>query len=190
MENPSWRVKLYQLEIGGVWNDQGTGFVSCDQIACDDTVTMDTPSPSYAGCYLMVRKEENDDVLLQSAIQYDDAYERQGESIIMWREHCASSGHEIDYALSFENTAGCYAIWDAINDVQAFPYKISAVDAVASSFRGGGDRGETGAGAAGAAGASYQHYHDQDIGGEWLPASGSTGGWAMRAGGGRRRRCI
>jgi hypothetical protein len=122
MENQCWRVKLYQLEAGGIWNDQGTGFVSCEQVACNDSAE----TSAFAG-YLIVKREDNNTVLLQSAIQYEDAYERQGESIIMWRESCVDNNSEVDYALSFENTAGCYAIWDAINDMQSFPYKTANV---------------------------------------------------------------
>ena len=164
MDNQCWRVKLYQLEMGGIWNDQGTGFVSCEQIICDDT----SDAPSYAD-YLMVKKEENNVVLLQSSIQYEDAYERQGETIIMWRENCFISGNEIDYALSFENTAGCSAIWDTINDIQAFPYKISA-SAASATLESGSDR-EAGKETVES---GSQNYHDEDNR-EWLPANGKTG---------------
>ena len=33
------------------------------------------------------------------------------DSIIMWRELCAETNKEIDYALSFQDTAGCFGIW-------------------------------------------------------------------------------
>ena len=55
--------------------------------------------------------------LLQSKIQLEDVYERQGESIIMWRE--SDYAGDVDYALSFQDTAGCHAIWEAIGDVQS-----------------------------------------------------------------------
>lgn len=38
------------------------------------------------------------------------------ESIIMWREVLESG--DIDYAISFQDTAGCHAIWDAIGYIQ------------------------------------------------------------------------
>ena len=31
-EMSNWRVKLYQLETGGVWIDKGTGFVTCSNV--------------------------------------------------------------------------------------------------------------------------------------------------------------
>lgn len=61
-----WRVKLYQLESEGAWQDQGTGVVHCKSVA--------TLGPA-----ICVSKEDNDDsYFLQSKIQCDDIYERQG----------------------------------------------------------------------------------------------------------------
>ena len=143
MNSHCWRVKLYLLEGGGVWNDQGTGFVACEQYSCDGSSDSD---------YLIVRREENNSILLQSPIQYEDAYERQGESIIMWREKCAISGKELDYALSFENTAGCYAIWDAINNTHSYPCKLSTSRT-----------------------ASHESQNHGEKNNKWLPNNGTTG---------------
>jgi hypothetical protein len=103
-----WRVKLYQLESegAGAWQDQGTGNVICKTISTGPAIVV-----------MNELEDESIAPLLQSKIQIDsDVYERQGESIIMWRE----SGYtgDVDYALSFQDTAGCHAIWTAIGEVQ------------------------------------------------------------------------
>jgi protein phosphatase 4 regulatory subunit 3 len=103
-----WRVKLYQLESegAGAWQDQGTGNVICKSV--------------LSGPAIVVMNESEDEEytpLLQSKIQIEDVYERQGESIIMWRE--SDYAGDVDYALSFQDTAGCHAIWEAIGDVQS-----------------------------------------------------------------------
>jgi hypothetical protein len=116
----------------------------------------------------VVKREEDESILLKSIILVEDAYERQGgdylpfsslpsflvllnlvpvlcavESIIMWRERCSSTNQDVDYALSFQETGGCYAIWfsshptplssphlalpsprEAILDVQALSYNL------------------------------------------------------------------
>eukprot|EP00602_Paraphysomonas_sp_CaronLab_P011172 CAMPEP_0185039940 /NCGR_PEP_ID=MMETSP1103-20130426/37396_1 /TAXON_ID=36769 /ORGANISM="Paraphysomonas bandaiensis, Strain Caron Lab Isolate" /LENGTH=924 /DNA_ID=CAMNT_0027579029 /DNA_START=1 /DNA_END=2775 /DNA_ORIENTATION=+ len=64
-------------------------------------------------------------LLLQSPVKYEDAYERQGESIIMWREHCPVTIKDIDYALSFQDPAGCDAIWEGIRDAQTTRCPVS-----------------------------------------------------------------
>ncbi|CAM9777008.1 unnamed protein product, partial [Ectocarpus fasciculatus] len=98
----SCRVKLYQLESEGNWLDQGTGFVSCSHL-------QSTEGPSMTIC-----REDDDLVLLQSKIVLDDVYERQGESIIMWRETGLGWGQEIDYAISFQDSSGCFSVWEYI----------------------------------------------------------------------------
>jgi hypothetical protein len=103
-----WRVKLYQLESegAGAWQDQGTGNVICKTISTGPAIVV-----------MNELEDESIAPLLQSKIQIDsDVYERQGESIIMWRESGYSG--DVDYALSFQDTAGCHAIWTAIGEVQ------------------------------------------------------------------------
>lgn len=116
-EGQCWRVKLYRLKKG-VWGNQGTGFVSCEQMLWEGK-----DPPAYIGC-LVVKKENTNAVILQSPIQYKDAYERQRDSIILWKENIGNNGIKVDYALSFEDEAGCYAIWDAINDVQGISQRL------------------------------------------------------------------
>lgn len=107
------RVKIYCLLAdgnsgsgAGVWMDRGTGFASVER-----------------GCLVVVRETEMEapaEALLISRIRMDDAYERQGESIIMWREAAEVAGteHDVDFALSFQDSAGCNAIWDLIAEAQ------------------------------------------------------------------------
>jgi hypothetical protein len=101
----SWRVKLYQLEDEGTWKDRGTGSVTSQYV-------QDLDGPA-----LVVISEDTKGVLLQSRIPNEDIYERQNENIILWREPDAES--YIDLALSFQDTAGCQAIWKSIQEVQS-----------------------------------------------------------------------
>lgn len=103
--SPGWRVKLYELEPDGAWLDQGTGNVQCKF------------DPEIGGPAIIAMSEDSSEVILRSKIQFEDIYERQGESIIMWRETSVDNG-EVDFALSFQDTAGCHGIWDAIGEVQ------------------------------------------------------------------------
>lgn len=107
------RVKIYCLADAnsangaGVWMDRGTGFARVER-----------------GCLVVLRETEEQEgpaeALLISRIRMDDAYERQGESIIMWRESAEVAGaeHDVDFALSFQDAAGCNAIWDMIAEAQ------------------------------------------------------------------------
>jgi hypothetical protein len=61
-----WRVKLYQLESEGAWQDQGTGVVQCKSV----------PSIGPAICFS--KEDSESSHFLQSKIQCDDIYERQG----------------------------------------------------------------------------------------------------------------
>lgn len=98
----SCRVKLYQLESEGIWLDQGTGFVACSSFQAAE-------GPCMAIC-----REDDGTVMLQSRIVLDDVYERQGESIIMWRETGLGWGQDIDYAISFQDSSGCCSVWEYI----------------------------------------------------------------------------
>eukprot|EP01039_Chlorochromonas_danica_P004708 gene4708-5156_t len=102
-----WRAKLYELESTGSWLDQGTGYVTLVM----NSTTLHCPA------LVMVSEEEDGKVLLESKIQSDEQYEKQGESLILWKEEGYSAN--IDYALSFQDLEGCSAIWTAIRSVQA-----------------------------------------------------------------------
>jgi hypothetical protein len=100
-----WRVKLYQLESEGTWIDRGTGWVS-------NRSTDGVPK-------IAVISEDEQSVILESKIRSEDIYERQGESIIMWREPASDLvTDDVDYALSFQDFAGCVTVWEFIIGVQ------------------------------------------------------------------------
>lgn len=61
---------------------------------------------------LVVRAEVNGDVLLESKIQSDTAYQKQQETLIVWSETESS-----DLALSFQEKTGCDEIWEKICQV-------------------------------------------------------------------------
>ena len=104
-EQSGWRVKLYQLEAEGAWLDKGTGCVHCRSVE-------GTPS-------IVVQTEDGTGTILDSKIRSDDVYERQGESIIMWRDPATSEFvADVDYALSFQDSVGCTALWECITAVQ------------------------------------------------------------------------
>ena len=118
-EQSGYRVKLYVLQSDGAgyWQDQGTGNVVCHIPVLGERepaiiVYTETPADDSTGT------PSTTNVLLRSKIQADDVYERQGESIIMWREVDEFSGGDCDYALSFQDTAGCLTIWKTIVSVQ------------------------------------------------------------------------
>lgn len=102
----NWRVKLYQLESEGTWLDQGTGYVTCKNL------------PNLGGTAVVVMREDDSSLLLQSKILQDDVYERQGESIIMWRE-IGENTMDVDYALSFQDVPGCQTIWNKILEIRS-----------------------------------------------------------------------
>jgi hypothetical protein len=100
-----WRVKLYELEQSGTWVDHGIGFAYIQLVS------------TFNGPALCVISESNQEhYLLESKIQSEDLYEKQGETIILWKE--ADFSGNIDYALSFQEADGCSFIWNGINEVQ------------------------------------------------------------------------
>ena len=113
-----WRVKLYELEAEGAWVDKGTGYAACRIL-----------SGVNAPGLVVTNEEKPHDVLLRSRIRFDENYELQGgelmslfceyfvlicctENIIMWRELNDNPNQtDTDYALSFQEAAGCNQIW-------------------------------------------------------------------------------
>ena len=84
---------------------------------------------SPQGSHILVLDESDERTCLhQSKIMASDSYERQGESIIMWKEVCDDSGKEFDVALSFQNPAGCLSAWNLIgmltqSSFASYPYQ-------------------------------------------------------------------
>lgn len=68
-----WRVKLYELESSGSWIDRGVGHVRVDLLPAVQPQATHSHVPS-----LCIISEENGSYLLQSKIQSDDLYEKQG----------------------------------------------------------------------------------------------------------------
>lgn len=66
LDDDGYRVKLYELEQSGSWVDRGVGHVTVMMVA------------ALQGPALCIVSEETGAFLLQSKIQSDDLYERQG----------------------------------------------------------------------------------------------------------------
>lgn len=93
-----WRVKLYELESSGTWIDLGVGYVSLKEV------------DEFKGPALCVMNEgDRGRPILISKLLTEDLYEKQGETIILWKEQTQVS--TVDYALSFQDPRGCHEIW-------------------------------------------------------------------------------
>eukprot|EP00002_Diphylleia_rotans_P037304 TRINITY_DN8324_c0_g1_i1.p1 TRINITY_DN8324_c0_g1~~TRINITY_DN8324_c0_g1_i1.p1 ORF type:complete len:423 (-),score=88.53 TRINITY_DN8324_c0_g1_i1:946-2214(-) len=94
---PRRRVKLYQLNDEGQWDDKGTGHVGIFHVA---------------GNYQIVMKSEEEvgQILLENRISSRDLYQRQQETLIVFQDPERS----IDLALSFQEPEGCIEVWDEI----------------------------------------------------------------------------
>eukprot|EP00941_MAST-03F_sp_MAST-3F-sp1_P002662 g2662.t1 len=101
-DTKGWRVKLYQLNDSGQWDDRGTGFCSC--IAVDDS----------RNAILIKSEDDENEVLLHSFIVDNDVYQRQGHTIITFKE----PQDLVDLAMSFQEEEGCQQIWSRIAEVQ------------------------------------------------------------------------
>mmetsp|Transcript_1993 Transcript_1993/g.4049 ORF Transcript_1993/g.4049 Transcript_1993/m.4049 type:complete len:139 (-) Transcript_1993:208-624(-) len=102
-----WRVKLYELNDDGQWDDRGTGSISVQHLE------------ALGAMGVQVAAEESGTPLLQSRILEDrDAYSLQGENIITWEERRPPPQQSIDLALSFQENEGCLEIWTRIQEVQ------------------------------------------------------------------------
>lgn len=104
--NQGRRVKLYQLNEDGQWDDRGTGSITVSH--------MDL----FAGPGVLVTSEEGGCDLLQSKILEDrEAYSLQGQNIITWEERLSATS-SVDLALSFQENDGCLHIWNQIQEIQ------------------------------------------------------------------------
>lgn len=101
-----WRVKLYQLNDDGQWDDRGTG-----KIRVDHAEALGTP------CVHVVSEESSRDLVTSRITEDRDAYSLQGESIITWEERRGAQG-SLDLALSFQENEGCMQIWHQIQEIQ------------------------------------------------------------------------
>ncbi|KRZ90131.1 Serine/threonine-protein phosphatase 4 regulatory subunit 3A [Trichinella sp. T8] len=100
-KDPSHRVKLYVLNEKRVWDDKGTGHVTC---VFNERLQSHT---------LTVRSEQDGSILLESKILNETAYQKQQETLIVWTEADNS-----DFALSFQEKQGCDEVWRGICGAQ------------------------------------------------------------------------
>ena len=92
-----WRVKLYELEPpakGGSWVDRGTGYVRVvNSSAQFDSAGVYTETTYEAQASLLVLDETTvENILVNSPIKYNDAYERQGGMLTMFISHYVTIG--------------------------------------------------------------------------------------------------
>ena len=119
------RVKVYQLNDVGQWDDKGTGQVSilhphspqmCIEVKAErdssDPPPQHQPQPATAAAASTTALSSL--TLLHHRIVDGQDYQRQGDTIITWCEN--STG--LDLALSFQDTDGCTAIWSLITALQ------------------------------------------------------------------------
>lgn len=100
------RVKLYQLNDEGQWDDKGTGHVCYQEDEGEELL-------------LTVRCEESGNDLLEHRVEGNIDYQRQGETIITWCEVAKENGMPVDLALSFQEVARCNEVWDQVSIAQS-----------------------------------------------------------------------
>ena len=145
------RVKVYVLE-NNEWKDSGTGFCTGELVqnespidTADDATDGDSAALTEAtdgrdikenkrSAYLIVTSEENpSDVLLRSKLEGKIEYQRQEDTLIVWKD---LEGRDI--ALSFEESSGCDSLCDFIVQVQKHIEKNISLVAVRTSASGTG----------------------------------------------------
>ena len=104
VDNLTRRVKVYQLNEAGQWDDKGTGHVCYVEEA--NAMTM------------IVRCEDTGLNLLEHKVEANIDYQRQGDTIITWCELGPDGGNPIDLALSFQEVLRCNEVWDQIGTAQ------------------------------------------------------------------------
>ena len=118
------RVKVYQLNDVGQWDDKGTGQVSilhphspqmCIEVKAERDSADQPPQPPQPVLTAAASTTALSSLtLLHHRIVDGQDYQRQGDTIITWCEN--STG--LDLALSFQDTDGCTAIWSLITALQ------------------------------------------------------------------------
>lgn len=94
------RVKVYVLSNEQNWDDVGTGHVHCTSDEED--------------LFLEVRSEAaGNEVLLESNVRECQGYERQQETLIVWKQPGPGGGMQ-DLAVSFQDPAGCAMLWQRV----------------------------------------------------------------------------
>ncbi|KAJ3233192.1 Platinum sensitivity protein [Chytriomyces hyalinus] len=103
------RVKVYQLDSEGVWEDKGTGCVAVRDFTWIHVVHEDPLPPSS------LNRHDGDPIplLLKARIRKDADFIRQQDTLIVWTEEDGT-----DMALSFQEQEGCNDLWTLINDIK------------------------------------------------------------------------
>lgn len=99
------RVKVYQLNDAGQWDDKGTGHVHYGSADDGDGEFV----------ILTVQCEESGEILLEHRIEEQIDYQRQGETIVTWCDEVTT----VDLALSFQETDHCTEVWEQIKEAQS-----------------------------------------------------------------------
>ena len=124
------RVKVYHLNDVGQWEDKGTGHVtvlnptqSTMTIVVKNEPEIDVNDPTlhhqndtdtaHEEPHLTITPTPN--ILLHHRLTDGLDYQRQGETIVTWCESTTGA----DIALSFQDSAGCSAIWSLITALNA-----------------------------------------------------------------------
>ncbi|KAI9343620.1 component of IIS longevity pathway SMK-1-domain-containing protein [Obelidium mucronatum] len=97
------RVKVYQLDSEGVWEDKGTGSVAVNELVWIHVAYENPPE----------QDEKRPDLLLKTKIKRDVDFIRQQDTLIVWTEEDGT-----DMALSFQEQAGCNELWNTIRDIK------------------------------------------------------------------------
>ncbi|SCW03971.1 LAFE_0H03070g1_1 [Lachancea fermentati] len=127
------RVKVYILE-NNEWKDTGTGFCVGRISSNDQESSKRSDKCSNLAAYLMVNDEEAPDrVLLWSRLEGNIEYQRQEETLIVWKDLTGQ-----DIALSFEESTGCDALCEFIIQVQKSMETYISLVAVRSNDDGMG----------------------------------------------------
>ena len=92
--------QVYEL-VGSRWTDRGTASCTGDY------------DPSAEEARLVARSEDTLEIILNCVVRVSDVYQRQQDTLIVWTEPDGS-----DFALSFQDRAGCNEVWEFIMEVQ------------------------------------------------------------------------
>ncbi|KAJ3066540.1 Platinum sensitivity protein [Podochytrium sp. JEL0797] len=98
------RVKVYQLDNEGVWEDKGTGHVAISELVWIHVEHEAPPASEEDGPLPL---------LLKTKIKKDVDFIRQQDTLIVWTE---DDGR--DMALSFQDQDGCCEMWNTIRDIK------------------------------------------------------------------------
>ncbi|GMH82966.1 hypothetical protein TrVE_jg9792 [Triparma verrucosa] len=125
-----WRVKLYQLNGTGEWDDLGTGHISLCT-APSDVTTLTLQKTSSEGD----SEADAQPDAVEIEVKADVVYQRQGDNIITWFEQGSDGGEGGDLALSFQDNDGCREVWKGIFEAQKLAQEKREKDGSADSKR-------------------------------------------------------